>query len=209
MGTMSIIPANKPQITPIDVRTILKAKGFNSVLPGSVVVLGIRGYFQDSMGKPGKNDRGMYDDAFCVAFSDHVVNFNGNTDPSAWRKGIAVLAKGIWHFIVGKHKVSYPAPRGHAAFRQFGTMTVHRDGQPDDTGDFAINFHRGGEETTSSLGCQTVHPDQWDDFRHMIYAELGVTEHDALEHPYGIPGKVITYVLIDEADKKALLKKAG
>lgn len=204
---MGTLPANRPAISAVDVRTILRKKGINSVLPGTIVVLGIRGYFLDSMGAKGKNDRGIYDDAFCVVFDDHVVNFNGNTDPSVYRKAIATLKKGIWHFIVGKHHAAEAPPKGYAAFRQYGKFTVHRDGQKDDTGDFAINFHRGGDWGTSSLGCQTVHPDQWDEFRHMIYEELKTTSQEAMTHPYGVPGKVFTYVLIDEAERKELLKK--
>jgi hypothetical protein len=36
----------------------------------------------------------------------------------------------------------------------------------------AINIHRGGRKGTSSLGCQTIHPDQWQAFYAMTRSEM-------------------------------------
>jgi lysozyme len=56
-----------------------------------VFLIGIRGYYQDSMGKPGINDRGIYDDAICLLAPNLFLTFNANTDPSVYRPGIATL----------------------------------------------------------------------------------------------------------------------
>lgn len=196
---------NRPQITPVEVRKVLAHFGFNAVQKGSPVVLGIRGYFLNSMGAKGKNDRGIYDDAFVVALDDHCVNFNGNTDPSGYKTGIATLAKGIWKFIAGKHHLDSPAPRGYAAFRQLGDFTVTRDGKGDDTGYFGINFHKGGENGTSSLGCQTVPPDQWEEFRDLIYGDMGINGATVMSSPDGVKGKVFTYILSDKAEVEKII----
>ena len=47
-----------------------------------VVLLGVRGYFQDSMGIKGQNDRGIYDDAMFIYSPLYFRSFNFNTDPS-------------------------------------------------------------------------------------------------------------------------------
>src|SRR5574341_591018 len=57
--------------------------------------LGLRGYYCDTMGKPGTNDRGIYDDAICIVAPGIFLTYNANTDPSIWRPGIASLVPGI------------------------------------------------------------------------------------------------------------------
>jgi lysozyme len=122
------------------------------------------------MGAPGVNDRGFYDDALFIDAPSATVAFNGNTDPSGYRKGtgagphkgMASLNPGAW-FVhkFDKHKGQYLA-----LCQRAGAVTVTRDGTPPypDTGEFGINIHRGGYNTTSSEGCQTIHPSQWESF---------------------------------------------
>lgn len=137
-----------------------------------LIVAGIRGYYRDTMGAPGVNDRGIYDDAIFIDAADGFASFNGNTDPSRYRpgegfseetKGIASLNPGAWYVHrFDKHKDEYLA-----LCQRAGSVTVTRDGKKEDyrdTGEFGINIHRGSYHGTSSLGCQTLHPDQWESF---------------------------------------------
>jgi hypothetical protein len=190
-------PAAKPQITKVEVTEILEA---NKVSTQGLVLVGIRGYYLDSMGVKGKNDRGMYDDAACVWTPNGLVTYNFNTDASKYRKGkgkgsekgMAMLATGVWDgYYPGMHNGSRP----HLAFRQGKKVKVIRDGidfNYEDIGMFGINIHRGGNTGTSSLGCQTVPPDQWPSFKAYIDAEL---------KRYG--QKSFTYVLIEETARRA------
>lgn len=189
----------KPKLEAVAVRKLLESRGGMKSEP--VVVLAIRGYYENSMGKPGSNDRGMYDDAVWIVLPDRCLPFNFNTDPSAYRKGVATLQPGTWHFIPGMHKLG--SPTSYEAFRQFGDMTVTRDAKGKDRGYFGINLHRGGEENTSSLGCQTVIASQWVDFRDRLLAALGVTLQGCRRHPTGVDGKEFRYELFskEEADK--------
>lgn len=163
---MSLKPRYRPQKSKQDVAAICETNGVDWK---SGAVVGVRGYFQDSMGKAGENDRGLYDDAIFIISENEFRAFNGNTDPSRYRKGygkseatkgMAELDCGVWEYRLGKHKQQY------MALIQAAEVTVTRDGRPDykDTGWFGINIHRGGEYGTSSLGCQTIHPVQWDEF---------------------------------------------
>ena len=147
-------------------------------------VIGWRGYYLNSMGKRGENDRGIYDDALFVLSPDTWTAFNGNTDPSVYRTGRAVLeAPQRVVYRPGYH--GYKSKYGHPAFRQASPVIVRRDGGTGNgkaLGDgrftdegmarFWINLHRGGHTTTSSAGCQTVPPTQWDAFYNLVRLQM-------------------------------------
>lgn len=167
-----------------------------------VVVVGIRGYYLNSMGAPAKNDRGIYDDALFIHTPSAIAAFNGNTDPSKMRKGkgtrdgergMASLKPGAWKV----HRFDKHNGKYLALCQREGPVTVLRDGISSDyehTGaDFGINIHRGGYNTTSSLGCQTVHPDQWPTFINLAMSEA--------RRYFGVRWNrmVIPYVLLEEA----------
>jgi lysozyme len=104
-------------------------------------------------------------------------------------KGIASLDAGLWYV----HKFDLHDGRYLALCQRLGQVTVTRDGKPPypDTGMFGINIHKGGYNTTSSLGCQTIHPDQWPAF-----IELAA---DQAQRWHGARWKdvVIPYVLLE------------
>lgn len=159
-----MLPNGKPQLKIED--ALAQLAPFN-LAQYPVKLLGVRGYYKNTMGEPGKNDIGIYDDAiFIVAPNNLMLSYNGNTDPSRALPNVAVLKPGgPYLYKIGMHGVSGDHP--YRALRQFGRVTVLRGGKEDtDTAaaPFYIDIHRGGYNTTSSLGCQTIHPDQWPDF---------------------------------------------
>lgn len=165
---MSNVPKSKPQIALAEVEKIIKEHG----VAHKVVLIGIRGYYAQSMGGPG-NDRGIYDDAIILRSPNAFAAFNANTDPSIYRPGIATLVPGVHMYRKGKHGLSRPNP--YPAFRPATSdegLPVTRDGQHGTKRGIAINIHRGGRNSTSSEGCQTIHPDQWDAFQKLAYAEM-------------------------------------
>lgn len=165
-----IKPPARPALSAADLAARLAPFGIDRTLH-PLVVVGIRGYYLDTMGQPGVNDRGLYDDALFLDAPGTFASFNGNTDPSRVRrgrgfadatKGMAVLQPGAWF----AHRFDLHNGQYLALCQRLADVTVLRDGTPPypDTGRFGINIHRGGYHGTSSLGCQTIHPDQWDAF---------------------------------------------
>ena len=165
----------------------------------SVLIVGVRGYYEKSMGAPDRNDRGLYDDAIFVVGPKTFHAFNGNTDPSRVRegagtgagKGMARLKPGVWRaWRFGLHRGQY-----RALVQTGGDVTVIRDGRGDadyeHTGAFGINIHRGGNTTTGSEGCQTLPPDQWLPFLRSV--------EDAAQDAWGKhwDRTTMTYVLLD------------
>ncbi len=189
-------PAERPRLSSTELRNrIAQYRIDREKYP--VVIVGVRGYYKDSMGAPGVNDRGIYDDAIFIESAQIMVAYNGNTDPSSYRagsgtgstKGMASLNLGAWIvYRFDKHKGQYLA-----LCQRAGPVTVTRDGDPPylDTGMFGINIHRGRYNSTSSEGCQTVHPSQWESF--IATAQDQVRRY----FPDNWRAKTIPYVLLD------------
>jgi len=153
-----------------------------------VVLIGIRGYYSETF-QPSGNQRSIYDDAIILLSPSVHATFNANTDPSVFKKGIAVLKTGVHRYRKGNHGISkpgggYPALRPANAKEQ---LPVTRDGEGDSMG-IAINIHKGGYNTTSSLGCQTIYPAQWDGFINLVYSEMSRYNQ-----------KTIPYLLVENA----------
>jgi lysozyme len=154
-------------------------------------IVGMRGYFKDEMGKKGVNDRGIYDDAIFIIEPNLMYSFNANTDPSRHGmnnkigKGLASLKAGTYEYKVGIHGVSKEKSKQYEALIQEEKVTVQRDvTNTEHTGFFGINIHKGGFNSTSSEGCQTIHPSQWDEFMSLVKT-------------FFPSGKDIQYILIE------------
>jgi lysozyme len=181
-----MLPPSRPQQAKSKTQALLvKAR-----VSDEVALVGIRGYYRATMGDPAKNDRGIYDDAIFLVSPNAYATFNANTDPSIRRAGIAVLKPGVHRYRKGKHGLSkpgggYPALRPATPGEQ---LPVTRDGTGDSMG-IAINIHRGGFRTTSSEGCQTIHPSQWPAFVALAYSEMDRAGQ-----------KTIPYLLVEEGN---------
>ncbi len=201
---MGMVPPTRPKAPRAQIEALAQRKGMTA----KFYLVGVRGYYEDTMGVAGRNDRGIYDDAMFLVTPDGFFPFNANTDPSRVRKGrgtgagkgMARLNPGLWlAYRFGVHKAG--TPRAHEALRQAAAMvTVTRDGIDGDyeeTGYFWINIHRGGVNTTSSEGCQTIPPDQYPEFISTIHRE-------AQEHfGAGWRGATIPYLLVDQDELDA------
>lgn len=145
-------------------------------------LLGRRGYYRDSMGVSGRNDNGIYDDAIFLVSPNCYKAFNANTDPSKIHTGVATLRTGLWLYKVGTHGLSRPKEKRYTALVQAKEVWVDRAETPADFGFFGINIHKGSLNSTSSEGCQTIYPTQWNDFIASVQKELKA--FDRLTIPY-------------------------
>lgn len=171
------IPPARPRATLAAVTAaalaVWKLKHGSTPLP-PLYVLAARGYYRDTMGVPGQNDVGIYDDAIFIVTHAGLTAWNANTDPSrtGWNPGagkyMARLSPGVWNFRRLKHHAA--RPDGYLAFGQGSApVTVQRIRQngsiaTTETGCFGINLHRGGVNGTSSEGCLTIPAGQWPAF---------------------------------------------
>lgn len=169
----------RPIISETKINNIIKRMGVN-VGEWPVSVIGIRGFFLN-MGNQNKNDRGIYDDAIIIKTPTVTAIFNGNVDPSGYRKGegfgsgkgMARLAEGAYFaHIIDMHGGSL---YHEALCQRVDNVTVIRDGKKGDyrqTGRFGINWHMGGTTGTSSAGCPTVPPSQYNSFLSILKGEI-------------------------------------
>ena len=122
-----MIPNSRPKATRALIERL--AKKAAKELP-AVYLVGVRGYYRDTMGKVGTNDRGIYDDALFIVGPETFTAFNANTDPSAFRKNVATLVPGVHPYRPGNHGISRPGG-GYPAFRpatKNEELPVTRDG---------------------------------------------------------------------------------
>jgi hypothetical protein len=195
-----IVPPARPNASRADVLALATADGL--ALPPFPFLVAQRGYYGDTMGKPGQNDVNIYDDAMWLVEREGMVAFNANCDPSRTERGIARLCVGRWKYRPGIHNVSKD-PKEHPHYEalvQAGHVTVDRGAGELDTGFLGINIHCGGNTTTSSLGCQTIPPAQWgakeggadiNRFMGLVHRALA---REGRDHDEGM-ANVITYVL--------------
>lgn len=185
------------------------------------MAVGVRGYYRDTMGKPGVNDVGIYDDAiFFLPAKQGMAAFRANVDPSrlGWNSEIgkpyAQLVSGLWYFLEGHHKSqprawrqpddasfavglppNYSTDSGQIQEIRQGRFKVYRDpdplkpGQPTEIGHFQIDIHAGGWSSTSSWGCQTLRPEDHDQWVAVTY--------DGTEKQLLSGKRVLPYLLIN------------
>jgi lysozyme len=184
---MAIKPPKTPQQSRKDTERLLRKAGVTD----KVALVGIRGYYKNSMGKKNANDIGIYDDGIFVVSPQAYASFNANTDPSRLKPAVATLKAGVHRYKKGRHGISrgsgYPALRPAT---QGETLPVERYNAKtktyyDGVG-IAINIHKGSYNSTSSAGCQTIYPSQWAAFINLTYEEMD---------RYG--QKTIPYLLIE------------
>jgi lysozyme len=187
---MSLLPPSKPRLSSNQLHAAL--------LPFCIdrnkyplILIGIRGYYLNTMGVPQKNDRGIYDDAIFLDTPNVMAAFNANTDPSFKKAGSAVLQPGVYY--AHKFDTHYgKTARYPAICQRLGNVCILRDGlaYTEQGSRYGINIHRGGLATTGSEGCQTIPPGQWDAFYVLAKSEA--------RRLYGIKWNkmVVPYVLI-------------
>ncbi len=174
-----MVPGSRPQQTREETIAILTDEGVS--FENEVVLLGVRGYYKDSMGVKGRNDQAMYDDALFVISPDAFASYNFNTDPQKAGQKKAMLDAGHYKFYKGLHKRKYNALR---PYPEGVSLPCTRDGVKSMCG--ATNIHKGGFNDTFSEGCQTIYPVQYDEAMRLIYNQMT---------KYG--QKTVRYILIE------------
>jgi lysozyme len=158
------IPSSRPKATHAEIMQLVRNNLDDFLIEDEkLLIVGIRGYYKNTFGKPFENDRNFYDDAMFIVTADKLAAFNANVDPSRYRKGIATLKAGLYSLVKWRH-------RGKYAALQIAEDVVIRDHTPGESrGRHGINFHYGGDSDTWSKGCQTFPQSQYWQFQGRVY----------------------------------------
>lgn len=159
-----MVPASRPQQTREETEAILRSFGYDP--SKHVLMLFVRGYYADSMGRKGRNDQAMYDDAAFVISPTAYRSFNANTDPQKAGARHAMLKPGGLRYYMGLHKRRYAAWR---PYPEGVRLPCTRDGVESMCS--ATNIHEGGWGNTQSEGCMTIYKPQYPEFQKFSYAE--------------------------------------
>ena len=133
----------------------------------------IRGYYLDSMGKPGTDDANIYDDAaFLLMPNGTSESWNANTGPSLSGKNKFKMNLGLYSYYRGMHKGRIKALR---PYPEGVTLKGTRDGKPS-TGSHT-NIHDGGTNPNAfdvvwSEGCLTIPNTQYKDYQSRLWAAM-------------------------------------
>src|SRR5574343_577565 len=168
---MAIVPNSRPKATRKEVLDMIG----NPAGITQAFLVGVRGYYRDTMGKAGANDQGMYDDAIYLITPTRFVSYNANTDPQKVGAKLAKLDAGTYLFYRGKHKQKYDALRTYPEGKR---LPCTRDGVKSMCQ--YINIHRGGKTDTFSAGCQTIWPDQYEGFINDVYSAMNLFNQDVI-----------------------------
>ena len=162
MPTKKMLPdSGRPNIQRAAVLALLASHNVD-VNTEKLFILGLRGYYRDSMGKVGVNDIDIYDDAIVIITPTSMQAYNANLDPTESKhpEGRPTTVCGevfrAWKFAL--HHGKYPA-----LCQRGGKWAVIREktGRREDSDVLGINWHCGGNYSTGSEGCKTHPPAQW------------------------------------------------
>lgn len=198
-----ILPTTRPRFSEETARKIFRYFFDEKYREYPLILLGIR--------NPKIN---FYDDELAVYSrqTNAVVSFNFNADPSAFvirNEPKAILKKGVHFYRISYHKIN-DSKRRRFALRpathgeQLPVWRKQKNGKIVSSVGVAINLHDGGDDSTWSEGCQTVHRSQYQEFLNLAGKAFGV----ALPYRYGIKAEQrfingigrIPLVLIDQED---------
>lgn len=166
-----ILPPSRPKRDNAAIDAVIEHYQLDKTLAALIFV---RGYYLDSMGKPGANDQNVYDDAIYLVTPSIRESYNANTEPSVPRKNgrdMATLNLGRYRYYKGKHKNKYAALR---PFPEGVVLQCMRAGKASTCSH--TNIHKGGSRASFDVvwseGCLTIPDIQYDDFQTRVYAEM-------------------------------------
>ena len=170
-----ILPPSRPRRNEDKIKSILRAYGLDKT--DKPVLVFVRGYYLDTMGVTGQDDRNIYDDAAFLYWPNGgaVESFNANTNPSFIKRNgrsLAQLNLGSYRFYKGLHKGKYSALR---SYPEGVVLDCTREGKPSTCSH--INIHKGSTKTEAedvvwSEGRLTIPDTQYLDFITRVYDSM-------------------------------------